>query len=104
MLRQRIKSIGIGLTDRVPGPYDLRIHRIWATNGLSEEEMDEERRICGANALQMTGKEWGPGGLGRPSMAEQEGEVLEKLKGLKEEKEEGEGEGEKKKRKDEDEW
>ena len=41
LLKNRIKSIGIGLTDRVDGPYDLRIHRIWATNGLSEEEMEE---------------------------------------------------------------
>ncbi|KAL1962425.1 hypothetical protein VTN77DRAFT_9696 [Rasamsonia byssochlamydoides] len=51
LLRQRIKSVGIGLTDRVEGPYDLRIHRIWATNGMSEEEIEEERRICGGNAL-----------------------------------------------------
>lgn len=53
LLRQRIKSIGIGLTDRVEGPYDLRIHRIWATNGMSEEEIEEERRICGSNALEV---------------------------------------------------
>ena len=51
MLRQRVKSIGIGLTDRVEGPYDLQIHRIWATNGMSEDEIDEEKRICGPNAL-----------------------------------------------------
>ncbi|EED14028.1 complex I intermediate associated protein (Cia30), putative [Talaromyces stipitatus ATCC 10500] len=51
LLKNRIKSIGIGLTDRVEGPYDLRIHRIWATNGLSEEELEEEKRICGENAL-----------------------------------------------------
>lgn len=51
LLRQRVKSIGIGLTDRVEGPYDLRIHRIWATNGMSEDEIDEERLICGPNAL-----------------------------------------------------
>ncbi|KAL1987779.1 hypothetical protein VTN96DRAFT_2619 [Rasamsonia emersonii] len=51
LLRQRIRSVGIGLTDRVEGPYDLRIHRIWATNGMSEEEIEEERRICGPNAL-----------------------------------------------------
>lgn len=51
MLRQRIKSVGIGLTDRVEGPYDLRIHRIWATNGMSEGEIEEERRLCGENAL-----------------------------------------------------
>ncbi|RAH43375.1 CIA30 family protein [Aspergillus brunneoviolaceus CBS 621.78] len=53
ILRQRVKSIGIGLTDRVEGPYDLRIHRIWATNGMSEAEIEEERRICGADALEV---------------------------------------------------
>jgi len=46
-----VKSIGIGLTDRIEGPYDLQIHRIWATNGLSEEEIEAERVICGENAL-----------------------------------------------------
>ncbi|KAL2816916.1 complex I intermediate-associated protein 30-domain-containing protein [Aspergillus granulosus] len=51
IIRQRVKSIGIGLTDRVEGPYDLRIHRIWATNGMSEGELEEEQRICGADAL-----------------------------------------------------
>lgn len=51
LLRQRVKSVGIGLTDRVERPYDLRIHRIWATNGMSEGEVDEERQICGTNAL-----------------------------------------------------
>lgn len=51
LLRQRVKSVGIGLTDRIEGPYDLRIHKIWATNGMSEAEIEEERRICGADAL-----------------------------------------------------
>ncbi|OJJ00657.1 hypothetical protein ASPVEDRAFT_82215 [Aspergillus versicolor CBS 583.65] len=51
IIRQRVKSVGIGLTDRVEGPYDLRIHRIWATNGMSEPEIEEERRICGTAAL-----------------------------------------------------
>lgn len=51
LLRQRVKSVGIGLTDRVEGPYDLRIHKIWATNGISEEEANEEKRICGSYAL-----------------------------------------------------
>ncbi|KAJ2895418.1 CIA30-domain-containing protein [Zalerion maritima] len=32
MLKQKIKSIGIGLTDRVEGPYELCIEKIWATN------------------------------------------------------------------------
>ncbi|EEH50034.1 uncharacterized protein PADG_06113 [Paracoccidioides brasiliensis Pb18] len=95
LLRQRIKSIGIGLTDRVEGPFDLRIHRMWATNGLSEEEMEEERRVCGLNALQMTGKEWAAAGIERPSLAEQEGEALSRLKGLKKRKDEGDAGGEK---------
>ena len=51
ILRQRVTSVGIGLTDRVEGPFDLRIHKIWATNGMSEAEIEEERRICGADAL-----------------------------------------------------
>ena len=32
MLREKVKSIGIGSTDRVVGPYDLSVARIWATN------------------------------------------------------------------------
>ncbi|KAJ6024938.1 hypothetical protein N7540_005735 [Penicillium herquei] len=51
IIRQRVKSIGIGLTDRIEGPYDLRIHKIWATNGMGEADIEEERRICGADAL-----------------------------------------------------
>lgn len=55
LLRQRVKSVGIGLTDRVEGPYDLRIHRIWATNGISEQEAEEDKLICGADALPVDG-------------------------------------------------
>lgn len=51
LARQRVKSIGIGLTDRIEGPYDLRIHKIWATNGMNEADIEEERLICGADAL-----------------------------------------------------
>ncbi|KAF3482319.1 uncharacterized protein GIQ15_05078 [Arthroderma uncinatum] len=51
LLRQRVKSIGIGLTDRVEGPYDLRIHQMWATNGLGGEELEEEKRICGEDSV-----------------------------------------------------
>ena len=32
MLRQKVRTIGVGLIDRVPGPYDLSIGKIWATN------------------------------------------------------------------------
>ncbi|KAK4211812.1 putative complex I protein [Rhypophila decipiens] len=38
MLRQKVKSIGVSLTDRVPGPFELCIERIWATNDTSEAD------------------------------------------------------------------
>ncbi|KAH8884307.1 CIA30-domain-containing protein [Thozetella sp. PMI_491] len=41
MLRQKVKSIGFGLTDRVPGPFELCIGRMWATNHLEEADVDE---------------------------------------------------------------
>ncbi|SPQ19719.1 dccdc46e-5992-4c8d-8cf9-c9555806fd3c [Thermothielavioides terrestris] len=38
ILRQKVKSIGIGLTDRIPGPFELCIERMWATNDESEAD------------------------------------------------------------------
>ncbi|KZF24085.1 putative complex I protein [Xylona heveae TC161] len=45
MLRQRVRTIGIGSIDRLPGPFDLCIGRIWATNKLTEEELREDDRL-----------------------------------------------------------
>ncbi|KAI9374660.1 complex I intermediate-associated protein 30-domain-containing protein [Aspergillus egyptiacus] len=86
IMRQRVKSVGIGLTDRVEGPYDLRIHRIWATNGMSESEIEEERRICGADALPVdegvrTG--WSAQALENTARAKEAGKKEPKAKGLK---------------------
>jgi NADH dehydrogenase [ubiquinone] 1 alpha subcomplex assembly factor 1 len=36
IMRQKIRSVGVGLTDRIPGPFELCIERIWATNDDSE--------------------------------------------------------------------
>lgn len=92
LLRQRVKSIGIGLTDRVEGPYDLRIHRVWATNGMSEEEIEEERRICGVDALPVdegVRTRWTSSSLGiKRQKLEEAGEERkyqgqERMKGLK---------------------
>ena len=44
LMTQKIRTVGIGLTDRVPGPYELAVSRVWATNGLSESELDQDRR------------------------------------------------------------
>ncbi|KAL7822776.1 complex I intermediate-associated protein 30 [Trichoderma gracile] len=37
LLRQRVHTVGIGLTDRVEGPFELCIERVWATNGAEEK-------------------------------------------------------------------
>lgn len=42
MLTQKIRTIGIGLTDRIPGPFDLAINQLWATNGVHEEDQSED--------------------------------------------------------------
>lgn len=44
LLRQKVKTVGIGLIDRVPGPFELCIERIWATNHLTEEDAREDER------------------------------------------------------------
>jgi len=45
MLRQKVRTVGIGLIDRVPGKFDLGISKAWATNGLSDEDMAKDRRV-----------------------------------------------------------
>lgn len=47
LLRQKVKSVGISLIDRIPKPYDLSIARIWATNvkddpSLAEDELPDD--------------------------------------------------------------
>lgn len=81
---QRIRSVGIGLTDRIEGPFDLRIHRIWATNGLTEEEMDEERRLCGPLALRPSAVDDEVHGAGKEgtSVVDNEEKELHRFKGL----------------------
>lgn len=40
ILRQKLRTVGIGLTDRVPGTFDLSIAKIWATNLMDEQEIE----------------------------------------------------------------
>jgi NADH dehydrogenase [ubiquinone] 1 alpha subcomplex assembly factor 1 len=42
MLRQKVRSIGIGLTDRVDGPFELRIAEVYATNHPPKMSPDKE--------------------------------------------------------------
>ena len=39
MMRQKVRTIGMSLTDRVPGPFDIRISKIWASVGINDEQM-----------------------------------------------------------------
>lgn len=70
MLRQRVKSFGIGLIDRKPGPFELGIAAVWATN------LNERGQIDGH-----TGWEEGDQGSARLSEV-----TLEKLEQKAEEK------------------
>ena len=45
MLRQKVRTVGIGLIDRVPGPFDLAISRIWATNNADEGKIVTEEKV-----------------------------------------------------------
>lgn len=42
MLTQKIRTIGIGLTDRIQGPFDLAVSRLWATNKVIEGRAIED--------------------------------------------------------------
>lgn len=44
MLREKVRTIGVGLTDRQPGTFDFRISKIWATNGLTDQELEESNQ------------------------------------------------------------
>jgi len=43
IMRQKIRTIGVSLTDRVPGPFDLAITRVWAQNGQNVEDVVEKK-------------------------------------------------------------
>ncbi|KAL2075960.1 hypothetical protein VTL71DRAFT_903 [Oculimacula yallundae] len=45
LLRQKVRTVGIGLIDRVPGPFELCVERIWASNGLGEQDLREDDRV-----------------------------------------------------------
>ena len=38
MLTQKIRSVGVSLIDRLAGPYDLSISKVWATNATEQDE------------------------------------------------------------------
>lgn len=45
MMRQRIRSIGIGLIDRMPGPFDLCIAEIYGTNDAGGKKVAQSSGV-----------------------------------------------------------
>jgi NADH dehydrogenase [ubiquinone] 1 alpha subcomplex assembly factor 1 len=39
MLTQKVRTVGISLIDRINGPYDLSISKMWATNATREDDI-----------------------------------------------------------------
>ncbi|KAF2735131.1 CIA30-domain-containing protein [Polyplosphaeria fusca] len=39
MLTQKMRTVGVSLIDRITGPYDLCISRVWATNAGKDDEI-----------------------------------------------------------------
>ncbi|KAK1580349.1 complex I intermediate-associated protein 30 [Colletotrichum navitas] len=54
MLRSKVKTVGFGLTDRVPGPFELCIERIWATNNVEEVVEESDGDIFAAQEARET--------------------------------------------------
>ncbi|KAL1901207.1 hypothetical protein Cpir12675_000573 [Ceratocystis pirilliformis] len=50
LIKQRVLTVGISLIDRKPGPFELCVERIWATNSLRDHTTDE-RRALSSNGL-----------------------------------------------------
>lgn len=42
LMRQKVRTIGIGLIDRVPGKFDISIESIWATNNATMDGSVED--------------------------------------------------------------
>jgi NADH dehydrogenase [ubiquinone] 1 alpha subcomplex assembly factor 1 len=39
MLTQKVRTVGMALIDRLPGPYDLSISKVWATNAGRDDDI-----------------------------------------------------------------
>lgn len=52
MMRQKVRSVGIGLIDRVPGPFELCIADVWATNKAPERGVDSGFDVGGEPELE----------------------------------------------------
>ena len=42
MLRQRVRSVGLSLTDRLPGPFELAINKIWVAQDINQGQHSQQ--------------------------------------------------------------
>jgi len=45
IMTTKVRTIGIGLTDRLPGPFEISVGKIWATNSLVDDKTSESLDI-----------------------------------------------------------
>ncbi|KAF2021729.1 CIA30-domain-containing protein [Aaosphaeria arxii CBS 175.79] len=66
MLTQKVRTVGAALIDRIQGPYDLSISKVWATNAGPDDEI--LRNVTGAvSGLPMTTSR--QGGFSKPTLS-----------------------------------
>lgn len=41
IMKEKVRTVGVGLTDRLPGTFQIGVSRIWACNGLTPQEVEE---------------------------------------------------------------
>lgn len=50
LIKQSVLTVGVSLIDRKPGPFELCVEKIWATNDVADHTVSE-RRALGSNGL-----------------------------------------------------
>lgn len=45
IMTTKVRTIGIGLTDRLPGPFEICVGKIWATNDLNAKDSSERVEV-----------------------------------------------------------
>lgn len=74
MDRTKIRSVGIGLIDRIPGPFELCIERIWVRTLMSATLCKEANRSRLPTIFRMQPEMFLPKSLGKPNLSLTQGE------------------------------
>jgi NADH dehydrogenase [ubiquinone] 1 alpha subcomplex assembly factor 1 len=58
MLKEKVRTVGIGLTDGLPGEFDLRIAEIWATNAVTDKERERAEKVANMKWYEVETTPW----------------------------------------------